>query len=48
MSQFLLGTINKGFGCIFQREKQVSIPLGTINTAVDNLPTSVAGVFQFL
>lgn len=32
MSQILLGTINTGFGCIFQREKQVSIPLGTINT----------------
>ena len=32
MSQILLGTINTGLGCIFQREKQVSIPLGTINT----------------
>ncbi len=35
MSQILLGTINTGFGCIFQREKQVSIPLGTINTQCD-------------
>ena len=39
MSQILLGTINTGFGCIFQREKQVSIPLGTINTRTSpNVP----------
>ena len=47
MSQILLGTINTGFGCIFQREKQVSIPLGTINTRKETAKKAYEKLFQF-